>query len=78
MLGSPATDERRRAGRLQARHEGPGRAFFAAQRFLMRDNDVLYVSNAASVDLQKLFSVFTRWRWLNRPQPSALQERISN
>ncbi len=36
------------------------RGFFAAQRFLMRDNDVLYVSNAASTDLQKLFSVFTR------------------
>jgi polysaccharide export outer membrane protein len=33
--------------------------FFAAQRFVMRDNDVLYVSNAASVDLQKLLSVFT-------------------
>jgi polysaccharide export outer membrane protein len=33
--------------------------FFAAQRFLMRDNDVLYVSNAASVELQKLLSVFT-------------------
>lgn len=35
------------------------RGFFAAQRFLMRDNDVLYVSNAASTDLQKLLSVFT-------------------
>jgi polysaccharide export outer membrane protein len=33
--------------------------FFAAQRFLMRDNDVLYVSNSASVDLSKLLSVFT-------------------
>ena len=35
------------------------RGFFAAQRFLMRDNDVLYVSNAASTDIQKLLSVFT-------------------
>jgi polysaccharide export outer membrane protein len=35
------------------------RGFFAAQRFLMRDNDVLYVSNAPSTDLQKLLSVFT-------------------
>jgi polysaccharide export outer membrane protein len=33
--------------------------FFAAQRFVMRDNDVLYVSNATSVDMSKLFSVFT-------------------
>ena len=35
------------------------RGFFAAQRFLMRDNDVLYVSNAPSTDVQKLLSVFT-------------------
>jgi polysaccharide export outer membrane protein len=35
------------------------RGFFAAQRFLMRDNDVLYVSNASSTDLQKLLSVFS-------------------
>jgi polysaccharide biosynthesis/export protein len=35
------------------------RGFFAAQRFLMRDNDVLYVSNAKSTDIQKLLSVFT-------------------
>ena len=35
------------------------RGFFAAQRFLMRDNDVLYVSNATSTDLQKLLSVFS-------------------
>lgn len=35
------------------------RGFFAAQRFLMRDNDVLYVSNAPSTDLQKLLAVFT-------------------
>lgn len=35
------------------------RGFFAAQRFLMRDNDVLYVSNAASVDVRKLLQVFT-------------------
>jgi polysaccharide export outer membrane protein len=35
------------------------RAFFAAQVFLMRDNDVLYVSNAASVEVQKLLSIFT-------------------
>jgi polysaccharide export outer membrane protein len=30
---------------------------FAAQRFLMRDNDILYVSNAASTDLQKAIAV---------------------
>jgi polysaccharide export outer membrane protein len=35
------------------------RGFFAAQRFLMRDNDVLYVSNAAATDVQKLLSVFS-------------------
>jgi polysaccharide export outer membrane protein len=35
------------------------RGFFAAQRFVMRDNDVLYVSNAPSTDLQKLLAVFT-------------------
>ncbi len=35
------------------------RSFFAAQRFPMRSNDVLYVSNAGAVDLQKLLSVFT-------------------
>jgi polysaccharide export outer membrane protein len=35
------------------------RGFFAAQRFLMRDGDLLYVSNAASTDLQKLLSVFS-------------------
>jgi polysaccharide export outer membrane protein len=33
--------------------------FFAAQRFVMRNNDVLYVSNSLSVDLSKLLSVFT-------------------
>jgi polysaccharide export outer membrane protein len=30
---------------------------FAAQRFLMRDNDILYVSNAASADLQKAIGI---------------------
>jgi polysaccharide export outer membrane protein len=35
------------------------KGFFSAQRFVMRDHDVLYVSNAASVDLQKLLAVFT-------------------
>jgi len=35
------------------------RGFFAAQRFLMRDNDVLYVSNATSTDLQKLLGIFS-------------------
>lgn len=30
---------------------------FAAQRFLMRDNDILYVSNAASTDLQKAIGI---------------------
>jgi polysaccharide export outer membrane protein len=33
--------------------------FFSAQRFVMRDNDVLYVSNSTSVDFAKLLSVFT-------------------
>jgi polysaccharide export outer membrane protein len=31
--------------------------YFAAQRFLMRDNDILYVTNAGAVDLQKLLSI---------------------
>ena len=31
--------------------------FFTAQRFLMRDNDVIYVSNAPSTDLQKFFGI---------------------
>jgi polysaccharide export outer membrane protein len=30
---------------------------FAAQRFLMRDNDVLYVSNAGAADLQKAIGI---------------------
>ncbi len=30
---------------------------FAAQRFLMRDNDILYVSSAAATDLQKAISI---------------------
>jgi len=33
--------------------------FFVTQRFLMRDNDVIYVSTATSVELQKLLNVFT-------------------
>jgi polysaccharide export outer membrane protein len=33
--------------------------YFAAQRFLMRDNDVLYVSNAAATDIQKALGVVT-------------------
>lgn len=33
------------------------RGFFVAQRFLMRDNDVLYVTNAAAVDVQKIFGI---------------------
>jgi len=32
---------------------------FVAQRFLMHDNDVMYVSTATSVELQKLLNVFT-------------------
>lgn len=31
--------------------------YFAAQRFLMRDNDVIFVSNAPSTDLQKFFGI---------------------
>ena len=31
--------------------------YFAAQRFLLRDNDIVYVSNAMSTDLQKLFGI---------------------
>jgi polysaccharide export outer membrane protein len=30
---------------------------FAAQRFLMQDNDILYVSNAAAADLQKAIAI---------------------
>jgi polysaccharide biosynthesis/export protein len=32
-------------------------SLFAAQTFLMKDNDVLYVSNAPSTDLQKVFGI---------------------
>lgn len=32
-------------------------SYFAAQRFVMRDNDVLYVSNAAAISLQKALGV---------------------
>lgn len=31
--------------------------YFAAQRFVMRDNDIIYVSNAASVELQKVLGI---------------------
>ena len=31
--------------------------YFAAQRFTMRDDDIVYVANAASTSLQKLFSI---------------------
>jgi len=31
--------------------------FFAAQRFLMRDNDVLYVSNSPSANLTRIFGI---------------------
>jgi polysaccharide export outer membrane protein len=31
--------------------------YFAAQRFLMRDNDVIYVSNAPATDLQKFLGI---------------------
>jgi polysaccharide export outer membrane protein len=34
-------------------------SLFAAQRFLMRDNDILYVSNAPSTDLQKVFGTIS-------------------
>ena len=34
----------------------PG-ALFAAQRFVMRDNDLVYVSNAPAADLQKFLSI---------------------
>jgi polysaccharide export outer membrane protein len=33
------------------------KSFFAAQRFLMRDNDVIFISNAPSTDLQKFLSI---------------------
>ena len=32
---------------------------FAAQRFLMRDNDIIYVSNAPATDLQKFLGILT-------------------
>lgn len=38
---------------------GDPQVFFVAQRFMMRNSDVLYVSTATSVELQKLLSVFT-------------------
>lgn len=34
-------------------------SLFAAQRFLMRDNDTIYVSNAPSTDLQKVFATIS-------------------
>ena len=33
------------------------RAFFLAQGFLMRDNDVIYVANSVSTELQKFLSL---------------------
>ena len=32
-------------------------SFFAAQRFLMRDNDLIYISNAPSTDLTKFLAI---------------------
>ena len=32
--------------------------FFLTQRFRMRDNDILFVANAPSVELQKLLDIF--------------------
>jgi hypothetical protein len=32
--------------------------FFAAQRFMMRDGDVLYVSNASTHEIQKVLGMF--------------------
>lgn len=37
----------------------PG-AFFVAQKFPMRDKDVLFVSNASAVELNKFFTIFLR------------------
>ena len=34
-------------------------SYFAAQRFLMRDNDIIYVSNAPATDLQKFVGILT-------------------
>jgi len=34
-------------------------SYFAAQRFLMRDSDIIYVSNAPSTDLQKFIGILT-------------------
>ena len=34
-------------------------SYFAAQRFLMRDNDIIYVSNAPATDLQKFLGILT-------------------
>ena len=31
--------------------------YFAAQRFVMRDDDIVFVSNAASTNLQKLLGI---------------------
>lgn len=53
------------------------RGFFAAQRFLMRDNDVLYVSNAESTDFQKLLGVFTPSLGTAN-NAAALSTRLSN
>jgi polysaccharide export outer membrane protein len=53
------------------------RGFFAAQRFLIRDNDILYVSNAASTDLQKLLAVFTGGIG-SAAATAALSDRLAN
>jgi polysaccharide biosynthesis/export protein len=34
-------------------------SYFAAQRFLMRDSDIIYVSNAPATDLQKFIGILT-------------------
>jgi polysaccharide export outer membrane protein len=33
------------------------KGYFAAQRFLMRDNDIIYVANSATTGLQKFFGI---------------------
>jgi polysaccharide export outer membrane protein len=57
-LGSPATTSVGVPVVYRIDMDDP-QTFFVAQRFLMRNSDVMYVSTATSVELQKLLNVFT-------------------
>jgi polysaccharide export outer membrane protein len=54
--------------------------YFAAQRFLMRDNDVVYVSGASAVALQKFLGLIGTGAGLGRTSTSIVgaAESIAN